>query len=64
VLNIALDLLLLSAGGLVYSLIIGFVIIGAGVVLTDGLIKSITDDHEEFRNIAGFAKFSSTAYSC
>jgi hypothetical protein len=57
VLNIALDLLLLTAGGLVYSLIIGFVIIGAGIVLTDGLIKSITDDHEEFRTIAGFGKF-------
>jgi uncharacterized membrane protein (DUF485 family) len=25
--------------------------------LTDGLIKSITDDHEEFRSIAGYAKF-------
>ncbi len=57
ILNIAFDLLLLTAGGLVYSLIIGFVIIGAGIALTDGLIKSITDDHEEFRPIAGFAKF-------
>jgi hypothetical protein len=57
VLNIALDLLLLSAGGLVYSLIIGFVIIGAGVALSDGLIKSITDDHDEFKRVAGYAKF-------
>lgn len=57
ILNIAFDLLLLTAGGLVYSLIIGFVIIGAGISLSDGLIKSITDDHEEFRGIAGFAKF-------
>jgi hypothetical protein len=57
ILNIAFDLLLLTAGGLVYSLIIGFVIIGAGIALTDGLIKSITDDHEEFRAISGYAKF-------
>jgi hypothetical protein len=57
ILNIAFDLLLFSAGGLVYSLIIGFVIIGAGIILTDGLIKSITDDHAEFRPIAGYTKF-------
>ncbi len=57
VLNIAFDLLLFSAGGLVYSLIIGFVIIGAGIILADGLIKSITDDHPEFIPIAGYTKF-------
>lgn len=57
ILNIAFDLLLFTAGDLVYSLIIGFVIIGAGIILTDGLVKSITDDHEEFRGIAGYAKF-------
>jgi hypothetical protein len=56
VLYLALDLMLLS-GQLVYPLILGFVLIGAGVALTDGLIKSITDDHEEFRSIAGYAKF-------
>jgi len=56
VLLIALDLMLL-AGDLVYPLILGFVIIGAGVALTDGLIKSITDDHKEFIAVAGFAKF-------
>jgi hypothetical protein len=32
-------------------------IIGAGIALTDGIIKSITDGHMEFRGIAGFAKF-------
>ncbi len=57
ILNIAFDLLLFTAGGLVYSLIIGFVIIGAGVILTDAIIKSITDDHQEFTGIAGYAKF-------
>ena len=56
ILLIALDLMLLS-GELVYPLILGFVIIGAGIALTDGLIKSITDDHKEFRDVAGYAKF-------
>ncbi|PVX26804.1 MAG: hypothetical protein CW691_00380 [Candidatus Bathyarchaeum sp.] len=53
---IALDLMLLS-GELIYPLILGFVIIGAGIALTDGLIKSITDDHKEFVPVAGYAKF-------
>ena len=56
ILLIALDLMLL-AGDLVYPLILGFVIIGAGIALTDGLIKSIIDDHKEFTNVAGYAKF-------
>jgi hypothetical protein len=56
VLFIALDLMLLS-GSLVYPLITGFVIIGAGIALTDGLITSITDDHEDFASVAGYAKF-------
>jgi hypothetical protein len=56
ILSLALDLMLLS-GDLIYPLIIGFVIIGAGISLTDGLIKSITDDHTEFRGVAGYAKF-------
>jgi len=56
ILMMALDLMLLG-GDLVYSLILGFVIIGAGIALTDGLIKSITDDHKEFVPVAGYAKF-------
>ncbi len=56
VLLVALDLMLL-AGDLVYPLILGFVIIGAGISLTDGLIKSITEDHKEFVAVAGYAKF-------
>jgi hypothetical protein len=56
ILLIALDLMLL-AGDLVYPLILGFVMIGAGIALTDGLIKSITDDHKEFAEVAGYAKF-------
>ena len=56
ILMMALDIMLLG-GDLVYSLILGFVIIGAGIALTDGLIKSITDDHKEFVPVAGYAKF-------
>ena len=56
ILLLALDLMLLS-GELVYPLILGFVLIGAGVALTDGLIKSIIDDHAEFKGVAGYAKF-------
>jgi hypothetical protein len=53
---LALDTMLLS-GATIYPLILGFVIIGAGVALTDTLIKSITDDHSEFKTVAGYAKF-------
>jgi hypothetical protein len=56
VIFLALDTLLLS-GDLIYPLILGFVIIAAGIMLTDALIKSITDEHAEFREIAGYAKF-------
>ena len=53
---LALNTLLL-VGDTIYPLILGFVIISAGIALTDGLIKSITDDHEEFKPVAGYAKF-------
>ena len=56
ILLMALDLMLL-AGNLVYPLILGFVIIGAGIALTDGLIRSIVEDHKEFIPTAGYAKF-------
>ena len=56
ILLLALDTMLLS-GSTIYPLILGFVMIGAGIALTDGLIKSITDEHEEFRGVAGYAKF-------
>jgi hypothetical protein len=56
VILLALDTMLLS-GGTVYPLILGFVVIGVGISLTDALIKSITDDHAEFREVAGYAKF-------
>jgi len=56
ILLLALDTMLLS-GSTIYPLILGFVVIGVGISLTDGLIKSITDDHPEFREVAGYAKF-------
>jgi hypothetical protein len=56
ILLLALDTMLLS-GSTIYPLILGFVVIAAGICLTDGLIKSITDDHPEFREVAGYAKF-------
>lgn len=56
ILMIAFDLMLLR-GDLIYPLILGFVIIGAGIALTDSLIKSLTDDHKEFLPVAGYTKF-------
>ena len=53
---LALDTMLLS-GDTIYPLILGFVIIGAGVALTDTLLQSITEDHSEFKTVAGYAKF-------
>ena len=49
VLNIAFDLLRFTTGSVVYSLIFGFVNIGAGIIITNGLVKSITYDREELR---------------
>jgi hypothetical protein len=56
ILLLAFNTMLLS-GDTVYPLILGFVIIGAGIILTDILIQSITDDHAEFKDVAGYAKF-------
>jgi hypothetical protein len=56
ILLLALDTMLLS-GSTVYPLILGFVIIGAGISLTDVLIRSIVEDHAEFKAVAGYAKF-------
>jgi len=56
ILLLALDTMLLS-GSTVYPLILGFVIIGAGISLTDVLIRSIVEDHAEFKGVAGYAKF-------
>ncbi|OPY31361.1 MAG: hypothetical protein A4E32_01815 [Methanomassiliicoccales archaeon PtaU1.Bin124] len=56
ILLLAFDTMLLS-GSTVYPLILGFVIIGAGISLTDVLVRSISEDHAEFKDVAGYAKF-------
>jgi hypothetical protein len=56
VLLLGLDVMLLS-GSTIYPLILGFAIMGAGIALTDGLTKSIVEDHKEFKEVAGYAKF-------
>lgn len=54
---IGLDIMKLTQFTLVYGLIIGFLIIATGIVITDALIEQITSAHEEFRPAAGAAKF-------
>ena len=56
VLSIALQMMLFT-GEFVFSLIIGFVIIGVGISLGDTIVTSIVEDHEEFKPVAGYAKF-------
>jgi hypothetical protein len=56
VILLAFDTMLLN-GSTIYPLILGFVIIAIGVTLTDALIKSIIDEHVEFKGVAGYAKF-------
>jgi hypothetical protein len=56
VILLALDTMLLN-GSTIYPLILGFVVIAIGVTMTDALVKSILDDHEEFKAVAGYAKF-------
>ncbi|RLE71821.1 MAG: hypothetical protein DRJ37_04185 [Thermoprotei archaeon] len=56
VLSIALQMMLFT-GEFVFSLIIGFVIIGVGISLGDTVVTSIVEDHEEFKPVAGYAKF-------
>lgn len=56
VLLMALNLMQLS-GNTIYPLILGFTVMGAGIALTDGLVKSIAEEHKEFKDVAGYAKF-------
>ena len=56
IIMLALETMLL-AGDTVYPLILGFLIIGVGVLLTDTLIKSVVDEHSEFKEVAGYGKF-------
>jgi hypothetical protein len=56
VLLLALDTMRLSST-LIYPLILGFVVIGMGISITDILVRSIIADHAEFKDVAGYAKF-------
>lgn len=54
--TVALNMLRLP-GDYVYPLILGAVIIGVGISITERLVNSIAEDHEEFKPVAGHAKF-------
>ena len=54
--TVALNMLLLP-GEYVYPLILGAVIIGVGISITERLVNSIVENHEEFKPVAGHAKF-------
>ncbi|MFZ8842322.1 MAG: mechanosensitive ion channel family protein [Pyrobaculum sp.] len=56
VVSIALDLMLFT-GPLVYPLIIGTVIIGAGIFIGHTVVRNIVEDHPEFAAAAPYAKF-------
>jgi len=55
VITIALNLLGL-AGTMVYTLILGIIVIGLGIMITDTLIDSL-GKHEDFKPYVGYAKF-------
>jgi Conserved TM helix. len=56
VVSIALDLMLFT-GPLVYPLILGTVIIGAGIFIGHTIVRNIAEDHPEFASAAPYAKF-------
>ncbi len=55
-LSIVFDILLLP-GSTIYPLILGVVAIALGITLSERLVNMIAEDHEEFRPVAGYAKF-------
>lgn len=56
IVSVALDLMLFT-GPLVYPLILGTVIIGAGIFICHTIVRNIVEDHSEFANAAPYAKF-------
>ncbi len=56
VVTIALDLMLLT-GPLVFPLILGTVIIGAGIFIGHTVVRNIVEEHPEFAAAAPYAKF-------
>ena len=56
VVSIALGLMLFT-GPLVYPLILGTVIVGAGIFIGHTVVRNIVEDHPEFASTAPYAKF-------
>ncbi|MEZ0318982.1 MAG: hypothetical protein ABWK05_03180 [Pyrobaculum sp.] len=56
IISVALDLMLFT-GPLVYPLILGTVIIGAGIFIGHTIVRNIVEDHPEFAGAAPYAKF-------
>jgi hypothetical protein len=56
VVSVALDLMLFT-GPLVYPLILGTVIIGAGIFIGHTVVRNVVEDHPEFAAAAPYAKF-------
>lgn len=54
--TVALDMLLIPSA-FVYPLILGTIIIGIGISVTERIVNAIVEDHEEFKPVAGHAKF-------
>ena len=54
--TLGLNIMLLS-GDMVYPLILGTVIIGAGAIIGSTMIDSLTREHESFEDAAPYAKF-------
>ncbi|MEM1924823.1 MAG: hypothetical protein QXK71_01955 [Pyrobaculum sp.] len=57
VISIALRLMLFVDELLIYPLILGTVIIGAGIFIGHTIVRNIVEDHPEFASAAPFAKF-------
>jgi len=66
VVKIALAVAIIVAGlqvmsipqlAMIYSIVIGFLVIGIGVLIGDALVDQIAEKHEQFRPVAGQAKF-------
>ncbi|MEM1902804.1 MAG: hypothetical protein QXW44_03895 [Pyrobaculum sp.] len=57
VISIALRLMLFVDELLIYPLILGTVIIGAGIFIGHTIVRNIIEDHPEFASAAPFAKF-------
>ncbi len=55
-LTIVFNILLLP-GNIVYPLILGVAAIALGIAVSERLVDNIAESHEEFRPVAGYAKF-------